>query len=201
MPLILNQDIAQHPSYDGFGLCELLYDIREYAHPHVSVASSHTVKGQRALIATQAIPANSVIFVYTSEIAHLRTRTSIQIGADEHLEAGEFGSFTNHSCYPNAIVRGFVHYGTDIGTGALINIVPVAKGEEITFDYATTETDLTDELQRAQCCCGSVLCRGRVQSFVQLNAEEQQKLIDKNLIADHIGQLYARTERERCLCR
>ncbi len=191
MPLILNQELAQYPSLDNFGLCELLYDIREYANPHVAVSPSITVPGQRALVALEDLPANSVIFVYTNDISAKRTRTSIQIGIDEHLEAGEFGSFTNHSCRPNAIVRGFVHYTTEIGTAGLICITPITKGQEINFDYATTETDLTDELKKADCLCGSEFCRGRVKHFGQLDADEQIRLLENNLAADHIAKLHS----------
>lgn len=190
MPLVLNQDIALCPTPDSSGLYELLYDIREYAHPHVAVAASSTVPGQQALVAQDAVPANSVIFVFTNDISRLRTRTSIQIGAEEHLEAGTFGSYTNHSCQPNAVVRAFIHPCGNVGTAALICIEAVAKGQELSFDYATTETDLTDDLKQSFCLCGSINCRGRVKPFWQLQLSERDRIVAQNLAAEHISLIH-----------
>lgn len=198
MPLVLNQEIVLCPTLDNTGLYGLLNDVREYAHPHVAIASSITVPGQRALVAKETVPANSVIFIFTNEISRLRTRTSIQIGAEEHLEAGAFGSYTNHSCQPNAVVRAFIHPCGNVGTAALISITEVAKGKELTFDYATTETDLTAELKQAQCLCGSANCRGRVKHFWQLPASEREYITATNLAAAHVSAIHNASVRVGC---
>lgn len=199
MPLVLNHENVLCPTPDNTGLYEMLYKIREYAHPRVTVAASITVPGQQALIATDSLPANSVIFIYTNIISHVRTRTSIQIGADEHLEAGTFGSFTNHSCQPNAVVRAMIHPDGNLGTAALISITEVAKGEELTFDYATTETDLTAELKQAKCLCGASRCRGMVKHFWQLPASVRNTLINDNLAAGHVYAIHHASVLADCL--
>lgn len=58
--------------------------------------------------------------------------------------------FVNHSCDPNAGLRGQV---------ALVARRPIAAGEEVCYDYAMSEVTSYDEFD---CQCGSELCRGRV---------------------------------------
>lgn len=58
--------------------------------------------------------------------------------------------FVNHSCQPNAGIQG------DRTLIALRNLEP---GEEITYDYAMTDTSSYDEFE---CLCGSYECRGRI---------------------------------------
>lgn len=78
---------------------------------------------------------------------------SVQI--DEYLYmAGtpepEPADFINHSCDPNCVISG--------------NVVLVARrdilvGEELGYDYATTDGSDYDEFE---CVCGTVLCRGKI---------------------------------------
>jgi len=56
---------------------------------------------------------------------------------------------TNHSCEPNAAVRG----------GALVAWSCIKAGEEITIDYKRTESKLAAPFD---CNCGSKNCRGRI---------------------------------------
>jgi uncharacterized protein len=78
---------------------------------------------------------------------------SVQI--DEHLYmAGapepEPADFINHSCDPNCVVSGNV---------LLVAARDIAVGEELCYDYATTDGSDYDEFE---CACGTVLCRGKV---------------------------------------
>jgi SET domain-containing protein len=61
----------------------------------------------------------------------------------------EDADFINHSCEPNCGIRGSV---------AIVAMRDIAVGEEITFDYAMTESGAF----RMECRCGSRLCRGSV---------------------------------------
>jgi SAM-dependent methyltransferase len=56
----------------------------------------------------------------------------------------------NHSCDPNAGV---------VGQVILVARRPITAGEEVTFDYNTTETEVTGGFE---CQCGSSACRGVV---------------------------------------
>src|SRR5581483_9765011 len=57
--------------------------------------------------------------------------------------------YMNHSCAPNCGVRGSV---------AVVARRDVAAGEELTFDYGTTDTDRWT----LACQCGAEHCRGRM---------------------------------------
>lgn len=78
---------------------------------------------------------------------------SVQI--DEHLYmAGtpepEPADFINHSCDPNCALSGNV---------VLVALRDIAVGEELGYDYATTDGSDYDEFE---CACGTALCRGKV---------------------------------------
>ena len=67
------------------------------------------------------------------------TKTSIQIG-DRHLESWE-GGHVNHHCDPNTkVVLEKLDSGTESYLVATKHIYP---GEEVTFDYNTTEEDMS----------------------------------------------------------
>ena len=78
---------------------------------------------------------------------------SLQI--DEHLYiAGapepEPADFINHSCEPNCALSGNV---------ILVAARVIAAGEELTYDYATSDGSDYDEFE---CACGTALCRGKI---------------------------------------
>jgi len=78
---------------------------------------------------------------------------SVQI--DEHLYmAGapepEPADFINHSCEPNCGLSGNV---------VLVALRDIAAGEELAYDYATTDGSDYDEFE---CACGTASCRGKV---------------------------------------
>ncbi|MES0809199.1 SET domain-containing protein-lysine N-methyltransferase [Roseibium sp. SCPC15] len=55
----------------------------------------------------------------------------------------------NHSCEPNVGIRGQICFHA---------MRDIARGEELTFDYATGDADDW----QMKCACGSFLCRGTV---------------------------------------
>jgi hypothetical protein len=78
---------------------------------------------------------------------------SIQIDEDQFLlgpEMRESGDSINHSCNPNCQLRNATQ---------LIAMQEIAVGEELTYDYATSDASDYDEFD---CACGSDECRGRV---------------------------------------
>lgn len=62
----------------------------------------------------------------------------------------EVGDYFNHSCEPSAGLQGQI---------ALCAMRDIAPDEEITFDYATTDSSDYDEFT---CACGVPSCRGKV---------------------------------------
>ena len=78
---------------------------------------------------------------------------SIQIDVNHFVlgpESREPGDSINHSCLPNCGMRNATQ---------LITMREIAVGEELTYDYATSDTSDYDEFE---CACGSDNCRGRV---------------------------------------
>lgn len=71
--------------------------------------------------------------------------------------------YMNHSCDPNT------WWGDDNTMIARRDIQP---GEELTYDYATTEVDVPFEMA---CHCGSDICRGRITNLDHLKPEWQAR--------------------------
>lgn len=72
---------------------------------------------------------------------------TIQVGKDRWILPNNETRFLNHSCEPN---MGFS------GNGVFIAIRKIYKGEELTFDYSTSEVDPDWEIN---CLCGTPSCR------------------------------------------
>ena len=98
------------------------------------------------------------------------TRTSIQIG-DKHIESWE-GGHINHHCNPNTEIRihdNFIGKNPDNQTQPSLVALVVAKkdiwpGDEITFDYETTEFELAEPFA---CNCHGNWIRGKVHRYQQ----------------------------------
>jgi hypothetical protein len=78
---------------------------------------------------------------------------SVQIDENLYMAGApepEPADFINHACEPNLGLTGNV---------VLVAMRDIAVGEELTYDYATTDGSDYDEFE---CHCGSLLCRGKV---------------------------------------
>lgn len=85
---------------------------------------------------------------------------ALQIGAREFLtSSGDVDDYVNHSCEPNCGIR------NDGQRVVLFALGDIAKGEEITFDYSTTQTG---GFWSMLCQCGSAKCRGMIGDFQDL---------------------------------
>jgi uncharacterized protein len=105
-----------------------------------------------------------------------------QIEDDLFLDLEETSRSFNHSCNPNVYVR---------GKNELVALRPIPKGEEITFDYATTmrydaEKILASghELWTCTCLCGAANCRGIIHEFKTLPQEIQEYYVGHRYLPD-----------------
>ncbi len=73
--------------------------------------------------------------------------------------------YINHSCDPNCGLR---------GTKMVYALKPIGKGEELTFDYSTSEIDLNWQLNH-RCNCGAKNCRRIIRSIQSLPADTVKK--------------------------
>lgn len=135
-----------------------------------------------AVFAGEAIAAGEVILTFVGSTTRRPDRYSVQVGRRTHVvapadlppgdAAAEYGwRFLNHSCAPNAWVRGF----------ELVALADMPTGAEITFDYDTTEWDMAEPFA---CACGDVGCRGVVRGFRHLDAAARERLLP--WLADHL---------------
>lgn len=96
------------------------------------------------------------VMTSTALLQQPRVIQSLCLQVDEDLFMApiepEDADRVNHSCDPNAGIRG------QVGLAAMRAIAP---GEEICFDYAMSETNDFDDFE---CRCGAPNCRGRVTS-------------------------------------
>jgi len=77
---------------------------------------------------------------------------ALQIGIDRYLYLDEPGRLVNHSCSPNSAI---------FHDTSLVATSPIARDEEICFDYSTTISDGWT----MPCRCRSAECRGLVVAF------------------------------------
>jgi hypothetical protein len=118
--------------------------------------------------------------------------SAIQIGRNQFIHntygKAEYPYIMNHSCDPNCEID--VH---NLQVLAKRNIKP---GEELTFNYNTTEADMDDEGIGFDCLCGAENCLhhigGYKPKFFPFICEYCDKDFGKDIIAmaSHIGKVH-----------
>lgn len=131
------------------------------------------------IVAAEAAGVGEVVTRIVGVESTTPTRFSLQVGPSLHIEPaadapldGTYAwRFMNHSCDPNCEIR-----GRDV-----VALRPIAEGEEITYDYATTEEEMAEPFR---CGCGSPHCRGEIRGFRYLSTEDRERLRPR--LADHL---------------
>jgi hypothetical protein len=86
------------------------------------------------------------------------TRYTIQIAEHEHIDAGNnLWAVINHACAPNCVV--------DVQQRVIRAICPIMAGDELTFNYATTEWEMATPFD---CTCQAAHCPGRIMGLRHL---------------------------------
>lgn len=143
--------------------------------------------------ATEEIKAGEVICTFEGEgisFQELKKRydegkekvcNPLQIGEKEYLDLAEPYIFFNHSCDPNAGIRKI---------GELFALRNIKKGEEITYDYSTTEWTYEKfgkyKDWSMECNCKSKKCRGTLGQFPTLNPKLKKKYYLAGALQDFI---------------
>ena len=118
----------------------------------------------KGLFATQQIDIDKIILYLEGNYFPVPTRTSIQITEDKHIESWEGGHINQH-CNPNTEIKihdDFIGRNTsNKSQPSLVGLVvakrKIMKGEEITFDYNTTEAVMSEPFT---CKCHGTLISG-----------------------------------------
>ena len=143
-----------------------------YVADKIEVRDTDTKKG-KSIFAIDEIVKDEVIFEFEKVFLKHPTETSLQIDEGVHQESTNpeaVENFLNHSCDPN----GYIDF-QDIIYRALR---PIKKGEELTFNYLTTEWDfgwdLSDGFINYE--CASPKCYGQIKGFKYLTLEQKRGL-------------------------
>jgi uncharacterized protein len=149
-------------------------------HPLIALVDRGVIEG-RGLIALGLIQEGEVISTVPSD----STRTlladvlswspekqdeylvhSYQLSETECISEHDDAKYMNHSCDPTSWWR---------DDETMIARRDIQPGEEITYDYATTELDVPMDMM---CRCGSAMCRGHVTNKDYLLPEWQRRFGD-----------------------
>lgn len=104
----------------------------------------------------------------------------LQTGRRTYIRLDPPGVFTNHSCDPNAGV---------FRNRRLVAIRPIARGEEIRFDYSTT---MDEDFWTMPCACGKRECRGLVTDFRGLPEGIRNRYLALGAVPGFIARRYGR---------
>lgn len=135
--------------------------------------------GMFSLVAGQNLRAGRSLFRINGELTDRASRYSVQVEKALHIDLPESPSelgfelmrerhpwcFLNHGCEPNARIKGREVFARR----------DIAAGEQITFDYTTTEWEMAEAFR---CHCGASGCRGEIRGYKFLSPEARAQLGD-----------------------
>ncbi|CAN0375012.1 unnamed protein product [Ectocarpus sp. 12 AP-2014] len=130
---------------------------------------------EKFLVAARVLEANQVLFARVEGlVTGVKTRHSVQVSKERHLEAGGNLVLMNHSCEPNCQLE-VVDTAEQPYLRVTVRAPRVQPNELLTIDYNAMEIDMTCPFD---CQCGAVRCRGCVSGFSNLSLAEQEEFID-----------------------
>jgi len=146
------------------------------------LAVRDSAKG-KALVALEEIPMGEVLIRFDGTFLPRPTKNTLQIDVGKHLEGpGEIDDYLNHSCSPNGYI--------EFDTLSYKTMRMVSPGEELTFNYLTTEWDMANKFR---CVCGSAACLHEIKGFRYLTLAQKQAL--KRFLSPYLIKKLAEEER------
>ena len=150
------------------------HEINGHTEPNSNIEMK-LYKGYKGLYARKDFTAGSVIFPLKGRISRRGNKYSVQLTTDKHLDFPLIRKpnddlhyawqYVNHNCEPSGYVN-----AAEYSFCALRNI---GRGEEITFNYLTTEYELASPFQ---CECQSANCFGFIRGYKFLTADQRAEL-------------------------
>ncbi len=150
---------------------------------HSPVRVVEEARGAR-VIAVEAVERGRELLVFTGTLCAAPGRYTLLVGEDVHVQApGADWLFINHACAPNARI--------DLGAGPerarLVATAALTPGQEVTFNYLTTEWELATPFA---CACGAPECVGWIRGARYL--DEARRSAWREDFAPHIQRLLGR---------
>lgn len=108
----------------------------------------------------------------------------LQIDNETYLDLDELSRTFNHSCNPNAFIK---------GKNELVALKNIKQNEEIKYDYSTTMNDNKEKLKEdgsvvwtCKCKCGEPNCRKIIDQFRELPKEIKEFYLKNKIAPDFI---------------
>jgi hypothetical protein len=136
---------------------------RTWASPKVELRAGEIGFG---VIAREAIEQGETVIAPAHVFVAAPHRHTIQLDAELH-QAGtdEIDDYLNHACAPNLRLDG--------ERLCFVAVRPIAAGEQLTFNYLTSEWDMAEAFN---CNCGAPSCFGKIRGFRHLSPAQQEAL-------------------------
>jgi SET domain len=123
----------------------------------------------KTIVAGEDIPKGSKIYECVGDILNYPTTYTVQLDENRHINCTQGTcEFTCSSCSPNS----FFEIIED--TFVLVALRDIKEGEQITFNYCTTEWLMATPFK---CCCGNENCLGYVSGFSNVPENRREELI------------------------
>ena len=140
--------------------------------PHLEI-SAIPGKG-KSLRAKKAFQPNEVVLPVEYEEIRPFSKASpwaMQIDDNKFVDTKEFvvGDYINHSCDPTLKI--------DFNRLTFVANKPIVPGDELTYNYDTTEFDLVRDRLDFTCHCGSKNCIGKIKGFKFLPQARKEQLL------------------------
>jgi hypothetical protein len=104
-----------------------------------------------------------------------------QISEKLHMDNAGPIKYTSHSCDPNSKME-------PKNSGCkLIAIKDISAGETLSFDYETTEWDMSAPFD---CLCGASNCKKVIKGYKHLS-DEARSAMDVNNLSDYVKEMHA----------
>mmetsp|Transcript_45848 Transcript_45848/g.90839 ORF Transcript_45848/g.90839 Transcript_45848/m.90839 type:complete len:198 (+) Transcript_45848:78-671(+) len=134
------------------------------------------------LLAAEAIPAGKVVFREVGDLQDSPDMHSIQVDADRHMCIKTDTRYLAHSFSPNC------YASVDPKPPHAIEIIAlrdIAPGDELSFDYSTTEWDMAAPFVDVGT---GTSCQG----FKHLPPEQKKALLERGVVPAHILRLWVK---------
>jgi len=146
---------------------------RTWATPKIELRQRCMLSADFGVLAREVIPVGSVLMALAHVFVERAGRHTIQLDARRHQAGtGEIDDYLNHSCDPNCAL--------DFTRLELVSRRAIAPGEELSFNYLTSEWDMAAPFT---CHCGACAHDGHdghdghdIRGFRHLSPTEQDLL-------------------------